>query len=111
MTRPVVGLRLACSARALQIPKPVIGEPAIRIGHLEAGVETEGFRKSRNRLLISASRIQRPAERGIASASERVEHDGAAGGGKGGVEVPLSLIHILLKVVRALGLKLHASVA
>ena len=66
-------------ARALQIPEPVIGEPAFHVGQLEVGLKTDDFGVSRNRLLISASHIERPAEQGMALASERVEHDGALG--------------------------------
>src|SRR2546429_1046288 len=50
-------------SRALQIPEPVIREPARPVGLLKVGVKTDDFCVSRNRLLIAACRIQRLGER------------------------------------------------
>jgi hypothetical protein len=68
LTVPIVRLGLAGGARALKIPEPVIGEPAFAVGRLEVGLQTDDFCESRNRLLIAARRIQRPAEQGMALA-------------------------------------------
>ncbi len=53
--------------RVLQIPEPVMAGPAFP---------------------VSAAHVECPGERRVANATERVQHDGAAGGGKTRIEVP-----------------------
>src|ERR1700685_2420871 len=87
LTHPVVRLGLAGGARTLQVPEPVVGESAAPGGCLIFGLKTDDVCESGNRLLIPPSVIQRLAERGMAAASERVQHDGAAEGRKSGIDV------------------------
>jgi hypothetical protein len=60
----------------------------LRVGRLEVRVKTDDFCEGRNRLLLASGRIQRLGKHTMALASERVEHDGAAGGRNARIEVP-----------------------